>query len=256
MPIYEDADSGGYSWTDSDQLKNLEAEDRQLFNNRNGKRRKRCSYCGSSDHTRPTCPHKPADDVKPSTSGAQPRYASPEYAEELRTQERNRRHRQERDRPPERAGAGVGGSELAQLDDVETQATVLLRMLGEAWSIKDPYCGPVLVEHAPIMAKSYVDWGRQNPRVAKALLAMSHGSGLIGVIAAHMPLALAILAHHGPAARPQGAQARQAQWRAEVNLAAQQAGVPVSEILAQIAQAEGRDIDELWQQFNAEPQAA
>lgn len=62
----------------------------------------------------------------------------------------------------------------------------------------DAVCGEALVNAAPRCADSLVLLAKQNAAVRRALLALTQTSAWGGVVLAHAPLVLAVLAHHGP----------------------------------------------------------
>lgn len=157
----------------------------------------KCSICGQRGHRAPTCPLGPAKKDTP------PRGRGKDAVS--------------KDTPPTREAT------LAQLADIETQIEVMYVMFAQLWSVKDPTCGGALAANAKPMAKSWVEWARQDPKVAKVLTSMSHGAGVFGVVVAHLPFAMVVFQHHGPAAQ---AARQQENLEAAVKHEAQMRGVP------------------------------
>ncbi len=62
----------------------------------------------------------------------------------------------------------------------------------------DSACGAAVISNAEDMAKSLDALARENDAVRRALMAMTQTSAWGGVLIAHLPLLLAIMAHHGP----------------------------------------------------------
>lgn len=106
-----------------------------------------------------------------------------------------------RDRPPKTPGAG---GKLPSLR-VELEATYML--IAGLWKIKDPVCGSVLEQMAPELAVRWDNYAQTNERVHQWVSNFMVGGGLFGVVAAHLPLAVIVVQHHGPAARLARAQA-------------------------------------------------
>jgi ABC-type phosphate/phosphonate transport system permease subunit len=82
--------------------------------------------------------------------------------------------------------------------------------MGMAIGMVNEYDGQIIVSSAPQMAGAWAELARQDPKVAKAMMKLIQASGWGLVIAAHLPVAVGILANHGktPAAlfqRPQAA---------------------------------------------------
>lgn len=96
--------------------------------------------------------------------------------------------------PRPRAGAGGGG----KLPSLEQELLVTFAFAAQMWSMRDPYCANVAMHQAPAMAKAWDAWAQSSPSVHRAISMMMTGSGLIGVVLATMPVAIAIAAHHGP----------------------------------------------------------
>lgn len=172
------------------------------------RRSPRCSICGERGHRAPSCPEKVPNDLE-----GQPRSQPP------------------KDIPPNREET------LAQLGDIETQLQMMYVMFGQMWAVRDPTCGTALVRQAEPMAKSWVEWAKQDARVAKVLTSMSKGSGALGVVVAHLPFAMVVFQHHGPAAR---AAQQQEILEAQVKQAAQERGVPEEVIWAEYFEAQGQ----------------
>ncbi len=62
----------------------------------------------------------------------------------------------------------------------------------------DAHCGSAVIEAADTCAGSLEDLAKTNPAVRKALMTLVKTSAWGTVIAAHAPLIMAIMAHHGP----------------------------------------------------------
>lgn len=62
----------------------------------------------------------------------------------------------------------------------------------------DMVCGTAIINQAPECAKAMEEWARENPRV-RALIMQASELGTVGkVVAAHLPIIAAIMAHHTP----------------------------------------------------------
>ena len=66
----------------------------------------------------------------------------------------------------------------------------------------DHECGPVIAENAHDIAVKWDELAQKNPDVRRALRKLTQGSAWAGVIGAHVPVALAIIAVHAPGALP------------------------------------------------------
>jgi hypothetical protein len=78
----------------------------------------------------------------------------------------------------------------------DTYATI-----GTMVGMFDPYCGRSVVDNSEAMAQSMAEWAAEDPKVRKALEKMLTVGAFGKVIAAHMPVVMAISMHHVPAVR-------------------------------------------------------
>ncbi len=75
--------------------------------------------------------------------------------------------------------------------------TEMYTYLGMGVAIVDPTCANVVLESAENCAKSIDELAYQNESVRRALDMLTQSSAIGAVIMAHMPIAMAVLAHHG-----------------------------------------------------------
>lgn len=66
--------------------------------------------------------------------------------------------------------------------------------------LADPDCGSAIVNGAENCAKSLDELARTNPRIRRVLMRMVESGALTKVVVAHLPIILAVLAHHFPKA--------------------------------------------------------
>lgn len=62
----------------------------------------------------------------------------------------------------------------------------------------DPVCGTAVMMSAESCAESLAELAQHNESVRRVLLALTQTGAWGGVLAAHLPLVLAIVSHHGP----------------------------------------------------------
>ncbi len=85
----------------------------------------------------------------------------------------------------------------AKTDAQLTEALVqLYTFAGMAVSPFDQVCGTAVVNSAQPCAESLVTLAKENENVRKALIALTQTSAWGGVIAAHLPLIMAVAGHH------------------------------------------------------------
>lgn len=65
----------------------------------------------------------------------------------------------------------------------------------------DPVCANAVIKSAENCAKSLDELAYQNEAVRRALMALTQTSAVGGVIIAHMPILMAVMMHHVPAAQ-------------------------------------------------------
>jgi hypothetical protein len=75
--------------------------------------------------------------------------------------------------------------------------------IGSLLVMVNPAAGHAMIEQSDACAQSLVSWADANPKVKKALERANNGAGLIGVLAAHAPIALAAISG-APAGAPGG----------------------------------------------------
>jgi hypothetical protein len=63
----------------------------------------------------------------------------------------------------------------------------------------DQICGGSVIQQAPACAKSLDELAYQNEAVRRALVAILETSAWGAVIAAHLPIMIAVMMHHSPA---------------------------------------------------------
>jgi len=78
--------------------------------------------------------------------------------------------------------------------------TSFYETIGGMILLVDVVCGQAVIESAEGAAKSLDELARVNPKVRQALLRLISGSVLTQVVVAHLPIIMAIVAHHFPKA--------------------------------------------------------
>lgn len=76
--------------------------------------------------------------------------------------------------------------------------TGLYEMVGGFIILADPDCGTAVINSAEDCAKSLDDLAKTNPKVRKVLMRMVESGAVTKVIIAHLPILLAVMAHHFP----------------------------------------------------------
>lgn len=76
--------------------------------------------------------------------------------------------------------------------------TGVYEMVGGFIILADPDCGTAVINSAEDCAKSLDELARTNPKVRKVLMRMIESSTVTKVIIAHLPILLAVMAHHFP----------------------------------------------------------
>ncbi len=72
-------------------------------------------------------------------------------------------------------------------------------LAGTMLMIKDPHCGMAVIQSAPDVAKSLEELAKTNPSVRRVLMGFIVTNAWGQVAAAHMPIIMALFAHHiGP----------------------------------------------------------
>jgi hypothetical protein len=77
----------------------------------------------------------------------------------------------------------------------------LYASVGAAVMIADPICGTAIVTSAESCAKTLDDLAYQNEAVRRALYSLTTTSYLGAVLVAHLPIIMAVVMHHVPAAQ-------------------------------------------------------
>lgn len=75
-------------------------------------------------------------------------------------------------------------------------------MLGLGVGMRDQFCGRTIVENAEKIATEWDKLAESNPAVRKALRSMLKVTAVGSLMAAHVPIIMAISAHHGPGFGP------------------------------------------------------
>lgn len=78
-----------------------------------------------------------------------------------------------------------------------TQVEAIIPGVAQAVGMFDEFDGMIIRTYAPGMAKAWAELARVNPTVRKVLTGLTYGGAYRGVVAATLPAALAIMAHHG-----------------------------------------------------------
>lgn len=125
-----------------------------------------------------------------------------------------------RDRPP-RQSAGVGGSVLP----IRIQMQAIYELFGTMVQMRDPHCGGVIMRMAPMLGAQWEQACKSNPALERMLNSLAGGGAIVTLVGAHVPLAVAVIQHHGPAARAQR-EAEEAAWREQMEAAAANGQMP------------------------------
>lgn len=75
--------------------------------------------------------------------------------------------------------------------------TAFYTMAGMAVAVKDQHCGQVIVQSAPKIGEEWDNLAQANPAVRKALRSLTKATAVGTLVAAHLPIIMAISAHHG-----------------------------------------------------------
>jgi len=75
-------------------------------------------------------------------------------------------------------------------------------MVAMGIGMKDPQCAQVIMKQAEDCAVAWDKLAVENDSVRKVLFALTNVTGVGAVVAAHVPIAMAIAAHHGPGLGP------------------------------------------------------
>lgn len=75
-------------------------------------------------------------------------------------------------------------------------------MVAMGIGMKDPQCAQVIMKQAEECAVAWDKLAVENESVRKVLFALTNVTGVGAVVAAHVPIAMAIAAHHGPGLGP------------------------------------------------------
>jgi len=79
---------------------------------------------------------------------------------------------------------------------LEKRLTELYVSLGSLVVVADPTCGQAVIAAAPETAAALEALAKENPKVRKALEKMLAGGAWGGVLMAHFPIVVTVLAHH------------------------------------------------------------
>lgn len=75
-------------------------------------------------------------------------------------------------------------------------------MVAMGIGMKDPQCAAVIMKQAEDCAVAWDKLAVENDSVRRVLFALTNVTGVGAVVAAHVPIAMAIAAHHGPGIGP------------------------------------------------------
>lgn len=89
------------------------------------------------------------------------------------------------------------------LESISVQLEVTFKLIADMWAMNDEFCGAIAQAQVPMLAQSWDNWARSNPKVHAFLTQTFSGAGALGVLFAHAPIVLAVVKHHGPSARQQ-----------------------------------------------------
>lgn len=92
--------------------------------------------------------------------------------------------------PPSKAGEFV--------EDI----TAFYAMLGMGIGVRDKYCGMAIVENSSKIAEEWDKLAQTNSAVRKALRSLTKATAVGTLVAAHVPIIMAVSAHHGPGFGP------------------------------------------------------
>lgn len=115
--------------------------------------------------------------------------------------------RPKRDRAP---SSSASRSKAAGLP-IGQQMEAIYSLAASIWMVKDPVCGGQLAHMAPMLGQQWQIACESNPKLEEFLDKLAGGGALVSLAAAHIPLAVVMVQHHGPAARAQR-EAEEAAW--------------------------------------------
>lgn len=129
----------------------------------------------------------------------------------------NNEGRQRRDRAPRsQAPAGL---------PIRLQMQAIYEIAAQAWMVKDPFCAGVLMNMAPMLGAQWEQTCKANPALERFIGSLAGGGSIVTLVAAHAPLFVAIMTHHGPAAQAQRRAEEQA-WMEQAAAAAANGEMP------------------------------
>lgn len=104
-----------------------------------------------------------------------------------------------KDKPPTRRKAAPRKTVPASKPGEFTEDLMqMYGMVAMGVMLKDPECGKVIMKQGAACAEAWDKLAEDNDQVRKVLRALTAATGLSAVIAAHVPIAMAVMAHHGP----------------------------------------------------------
>jgi hypothetical protein len=78
--------------------------------------------------------------------------------------------------------------------------TAFYETIGGLIILADPTCGQAIINSAEEAAKALDELARTNPKVRKVLMRLMQSGAVTKVVIAHLPIVMAVLAHHFPKA--------------------------------------------------------
>lgn len=126
------------------------------------------------------------------------------YCDEHRPLHEKKSRKDSQPKPRRRRSGDAGGSSSsssssssrAGLKQLEVDIRSTYELMGDFWSMRDPFCGAVISAEADAIAKRWVLAAENDPRVRDFLERFSSGAGIAGIVLAHAPIVIAIMSHH------------------------------------------------------------
>lgn len=82
------------------------------------------------------------------------------------------------------------------ISEVKASVQATYMLIGGIWSMRDQQCGPVVTMIANDASDAWAEAAKQNPRLKEWILQATSATGWVNLLVAHLPLIVAIKAHH------------------------------------------------------------
>lgn len=100
-----------------------------------------------------------------------------------------RSHERGGDKPKRKQRSG-------SISEVKASVQATYMLIGGIWSMRDQQCGPVVTMIADDASTAWAEAAKQNPKLKEWILQATSATGWINLLVAHLPLIVAVKAHH------------------------------------------------------------